>query len=104
MKPTCETCRFWEPDIYTNGPDCEILFDGHPAAKKTENGDWVKCGECRRESPKLIGLDLDSEEKSWPENVQGVWPVTMRSDWCGEHQPAEGLSRPSVVDSGEQGP
>lgn len=55
----CGSCVWWE--------EVEAEFEGE--------AEDVEFGMCRRYPPKL----------SEPGVLNGVWPITRREDWCGEH-------------------
>ena len=57
---TCSTCRYWAPDLVFN----------------QSAGGGPKYGKCKRSTPLA--------------NAAGnaVWPVTEKSDWCGEYEGA----------------
>ncbi len=59
MTNTCETCRFWQPDITYKPKSFQ--------------------GECHIRSPKVVA-DADGKP-------QTAWPRTLHIDWCGEHEP-----------------
>jgi hypothetical protein len=60
QKESCDTCQFWE-------------------AFATR-----KIGNCRRHAPARGHM-----KGGWlGDNAQ--WPVTKRSDWCGEYRPVNG--------------
>jgi hypothetical protein len=64
----CETCLFWNQE------------------------DDMKSGECRRHPPS-VDVGYRSREN---DELTGVWPVTYRHDWCGEHKP----SSPAAANEG----
>ena len=75
----CDGCRFWRRDEY---------------ATHSSHLDDVE-GECRRFPPTLCDATVvesmeDMEEKA-TDAVRHDWvwlhPVTIGSEWCGEHKP-----------------
>jgi hypothetical protein len=44
---------------------------------------WIK-GECRRLPPHFAALGNGSY--STQTDRKGAWPITQRTDWCGEHK------------------
>jgi hypothetical protein len=72
-RPTCATCRFWEPPDpgYPNQPGGECRAQPPEARGWRETGDVKMCddGKLRRLSRWRAG-----------------WPETMPEHWCGEHQ------------------
>jgi hypothetical protein len=95
----CETCRFWvnNPISASGAPD--VVFLGYPGA---DADGYVRAGECHRRAPQTVSgsIQLSNGEpaESWPDNAQGIWPLTMPLDWCGDFQPAT----PTKAEEGEQ--
>lgn len=66
-QPNCETCIFWKKDDESYG--------------------YTPPGTCRRSAPVgLASLVKISDHK--PSKTVGAaysWPITLSTDWCGEH-------------------
>ncbi len=80
MKNTCETCRFWQPNISQATPingECHI----RPPQVVTNAG-----GETL-----LPARHLD---------ILAAWPYTLHIDWCGEHEPKP-IDKPNDTEGGE---
>lgn len=66
MKPTCESCRFFQPDGEVTNP----------------------AGRCLRFPPHPVD-PVDITARRW-----GYWPTVKPGDWCGEHKPSvDGAAR-----------
>lgn len=69
MSDTCETCRFWD-SVY----------------HRDEQGLPDYIGACRIKSPMpKAGEMMKIKLGNW-----GIWPLTHRLDWCGEHEVKNG--------------
>ena len=56
--PTCSTCPHWDD-------------------RQNDDG----CGICRKHAPKAaLHRNEDDPDAEFP-----VWPLTLASEWCGEH-------------------
>ncbi len=69
MNPTCDTCRFWNPE------EAEVFWGGEKITSRMVTKD----GECHRYPPKHAES----------------WPIAHPKDFCGEHQPK--AAPPSVA-------
>ena len=69
--PTCETCRWREPDTRL---------------------EYASSGHCRRYPPQITVWSYPNYDG--PQYDQ-TWPWMAASDWCGEHQPKENSDAPS---------
>jgi hypothetical protein len=74
-RPTCETCPYWE--------ETEVDEDKQPMV-----------GECHRGPPGLSPVGIDDAPDAakrrgclanFAHSNDGVFPVTMSDEWCGEH-------------------
>lgn len=65
MNATCDSCRWWED----------------------EHEDPEGSGICRRYAPKPRVFEDSDVGPKYP-----IWPLTLNTEWCGEHQhkPAAG--------------
>ena len=58
-KPSCKTCRFWEPGLLNDaGKGTHVAKDR---------------GECRKDPP-VANLQ---------DNHRGLWPICLATDFCG---------------------
>jgi len=63
----CSSCRFWDLDTNRNPDDVGI---------------------CRRYPPTIPNAQSSVDDyQDYP-----VWPLTLDSEWCGEHKPKKGNS------------
>lgn len=73
MRPTCETCVFWQPQERLQGRPRSFGFAG--------DEDPARRGQCRR-APLLILTE---------QGLRTMWPMTLGiSHWCGEHAVSDG--------------
>ena len=95
MKPSCDTCKFWErkqQGKLNNEEECRrnapLPFTSH--VKKTINalgyimwasyvGAWIDEDTSRNDQDEVAA----TTDHSW-----AFWPITMDADWCGEHTPS----------------
>ena len=61
----CGTCKFWSLSLIS----CD--------------GEFIK-GVCRRNPPILHPKEEEFEDEPF-----GVWPCTVKNEWCGEYKPKE---------------
>ena len=66
-EPECSSCKFW--DRNTNRVSEEV-------------------GICRRYPPSIPPLQRSDDCEDF-----AVWPLTVDSEWCGEHKPIKGKQR-----------
>lgn len=74
-RPTCQSCRHWQPYGTTTGD---------------------RAGDCRRYPPQLVLVELSEFEGSKSSGFNAMngeaWPSTRADAWCGEHRPAATLA------------
>lgn len=79
MKSECKDCKWW--DGYYMPKPGEAGYSEHE----------IQNGQCRRHSPPYIrAFEFMDTNQSCPNSDElfreGVWPVTMAYDWCGEFE------------------
>jgi hypothetical protein len=81
----CATCRHWQ----------------ERASKYSRSGAW---GDCRIAAPARAEVDGNGNKLTPGEPHWGVWPATMPSDGCGQHEaPPDALDEAPVIIAVQEG-
>ena len=73
----CDECRFWQ------SLSQEAVEKSHNPRLKNRIGNHI--GECRWSDPSMTIPTADGKLR-----LDGFWPITHESDWCGKYEPIKG--------------